>query len=84
MPARRRFCARLFRENFNQKKFNHAASLNRSGSKSHTAHCLHGREGGMRGDLVSNLMKDFRSGQSLAVMLAKLTKEMLTNEMACS
>ncbi len=38
----------------------------------------------MRGDLVSNLMKDFRPGQSLAVMLAELTKEMLTNEMACS
>ncbi len=32
----------------------------------------------MRGDLVSNLMKDFRWGQSLAVMLA------VTIKMACS
>jgi hypothetical protein len=38
----------------------------------------------MRGDLASNLMKDFRPGQSLAAMLARLTKEMLTIEMACS
>jgi hypothetical protein len=84
LPVRRRILLRPKGENFKQKKFKNAAPLNRSGSKPQTGHCLHGAAGAVRGDLVSNLMKDFRPGQSLAAMLARLTKEMLTNEMARS
>ena len=61
--------ATQFEENFKQTRHNHAALLNRSGSKSHIPHCPHAGEGTMPDELVSNLAKDFSEAQSLAAML---------------
>jgi len=62
-------------DNFKQRKLNLAAILIRKGAKSHIPHCLQAGEGGMPGELVSNLAKAFSSGQSLGFMLAGSLKE---------
>jgi len=61
--------ASLFEANFKQTRINDALLLNRSGAKSLIPHCLRMGEGGMPGELASNLAKVFSGAQNLPAML---------------